>query len=218
MKSTIDSLRKAYRTAQEQAAARAEEIRQQEETLAGLKAEQEKAAADGDLEAYEAKGTEIRRAEGLLYVLIKSADAAGRITPEMAREAWTEYAEGFEKTQSEKLAAYAKKRRELCRDYEKLIDEQNAALNAREELAAMAGTDAGSYDLSAWIPLFGEENTPRSISGKAPDAEFFTKACLWPCHFDLPNAPGLPHWTGLETANKVICLREAVPRPDFGHK
>ena len=218
-KLTIEQLRKQYHTAQERAAEKAEEIRQAEKDLAALRREQENAARAGDQEAFDAKAEEIQKAERRIYVLIKSSDTSGIVTPEDAREAWTNYAQTFGRSQGAKLAAYDKKRRELCRDYEDLIAGQNDALQAREEVAAMAGTDAGSYDLPEWIPTDAEQNAPQTFGGYAPDAEYFTRAQLWPCNFDIPGAPGRPHWAGIETANTIICHRRPINGAlDFGHR
>lgn len=217
-KLTIEQLRKQYKTAQEQAAEKAEEIRQAEKALAALRREQENAAKAGDVERFDMLAEQIQKEERRIYVLIKSADTSGRVTPEDARAAWTEYAQTFGKNQGAKLAAYDKARRELCREYEGLVAGQNNALRAREELAAMAGTDAGSYDLPEWIPTAIEKDAPRTFGEAAPDAELFTRMNYWPCNFDLPYAPGLPHWAGIETVDKVVCRRVPVERLDFGHK
>ena len=219
MKMTIDGLRKQYETAQLQMNAKNEEIRNAERALAALKREQEQAAQAGDIERFDALAEQIQKDERRLYVLIKSARVSGIVTPEAAREAWINYAADFGKKQAARLANYDKKRRELCRDYEELITEQNRALLDREIVAEMAGTDAGSYDMPEWIPTDTEEAAPRSYGGHAPDADLFTSARLWPCNFDIPEAPGRPHWAGIETANTVICDRRPINGAlDFGHK
>ncbi|MBQ6679801.1 MAG: hypothetical protein IJM76_07265 [Lachnospiraceae bacterium] len=211
MKTTLEALWAQYNESQVNAAKRNEEIKQTEAVIAGLKAEREKAAEDGDLDLYDKKDNEIQQTEHRLYVLIKSAKK-GAVTPEQTAEFWREYAAGFQKNQEKRLAEYRKTQKKAREQYEELVQEQNRALHAREDLGIMTGIFDGSdatlaeveqsYELPVTLP---GKDINRTISD-LPEYVFFTSVSEW--EGNKAN----------DTLNMVVRLGRAVDNPDFGHK
>lgn len=206
----IEELWKKHNAAQASQAKRAEEIQAQEKTLAELKKKQEEAAAAGDFSAYEAAGEEIQKAEGRLYVLIKSAKA-GIVTPEEAAACWREFADGYRKEQEKRRAEYRKAQKQACTQYEEMIDKQNAAFHLREDLATMTGQFYGNeegyseieqrYPLPEMLPGHDMNRAIQSL----PEAAYFIGVGLW----QKVPAEG--------TLNSIVRLGRSVGRPDFGH-
>lgn len=205
----IDKLREKYNTAKAKAAERAAEIKRKETNLAELKAEQERAAAAGDLENYELFADKIRRAEMELFVYIKSTQISEIITPEDAANAWKEYADKNGGEVMRLYREYEKSRGQLVQKYQAAVLKQNEVLRARADLAEMTGTPASVYVLKEALPD-SSEHFPKNAQIKAPEFAFFVASGEWK---GKPNATA--EYAALDTLNSVVRLQQPLENPAF---
>lgn len=203
MKMTIETLRKKYQSAEANAAAREEEIKQAEADLALLKAQQEDAAANGNVEAYNALDDDIRKATNRITVLVKSAAASEKITPEDAANAWREYADAASKAQRKRIADYDQCVKDLADKYEACLIGQNEFLQTREEIGAMAGMFFGDFDSRA--KLHRQFPLPVELPGAGLDTDLrrFPELCFF--RDRVCNDPELA-----EVINNVVRLQNAT--------
>ena len=212
MKMTMEALWKKYNDAQANEAKRAEEIREAEAAISALKEEREAAAQAGDLDLFDRKDDEIKKAERRLYVLVKSA-GNGKVTPEDTQSYWTEYAASFSKDQEKRIAEYQRLKKEACKKYEEILERQNDALHVREDLGIMINIFDGSRD--------GYEKLDQAFPVKCVDPKV---SGIWS---NLDNLPELEYFTmsgewekgkASDTVNNIVRLSRSVNRPDFGHR
>ena len=67
-------------------------------------------------------------------------------TQEEMQDAWTAYAQNCQKELANAEAVFVKHRHELCEEYRKMVEIQNAALKTREEFASLLGVDVSTGD------------------------------------------------------------------------
>ena len=111
--------------------------------IAELRAKGEKAAAAGDLEAYNKIDLEISGLDNALYVLRRSSDekAAADNTAEEIKNIWETYAKAFNRDLAAAWADYEKAREKAAESFKKYAAIYNNGLKQRAAYIESAGED-----------------------------------------------------------------------------
>ena len=147
---------------------------------AELAAQAEAAADTGNVDDYMDLSAKKNRATATIFVKRKQMDKAPvkALPDDVAREAWAEYAEDYNKALKKKLDEYASLKKKLCQMYGEMLDYQNEALNVRLLFSNNSAVPAEAFRME-YIPLRGGALNPvggTSLNGcsiRDPDAVFF---------------------------------------------
>lgn len=148
----------------------------------------ENAAGAGNVDQYKKNRDEVQALTDTLFVRRKQLEKLSVMASEAdAKEAWKEYAEGYNKGQAKAWAAYEKARRDLFAAFIDMTNAQNEALRMRKKCAECAGIPEGGgfmqpsgYDKILPLQMIPDEEImprqPIPVYTKAPDVLFFLNA------------------------------------------
>lgn len=212
-KTIIEKLREQYRKAADEAQTRAEAVHLQEDNLQKLKQQQEAAALAEDFDKYEALAGQIRKAEGVLYVMQHAKPKAEPVTPEQAAEAWKEYADTWAKDMAQKWRNYKRSVSALRMEYEGLVRFQNDALKIRQEVAELAEQEPEAFTLEGWLPNKYLPNFPATFGAlHVPEMAFFGQYEEWPENYNGETGRRFP---AEGTLWAIVGRHEPIDNPTF---
>lgn len=177
----LEKMLKEYRQALDEQQALEKEIEQLRDDLAKLEKEAEQAAQTGDISSYREKKAAVNDLSDTIFVRdvqLKKMNCFK--TRQEAKEAWSEYAEAYNRNFKKAWKAYEQARIDLYEKYMGLVIFQNETLKIRKECGACVGIDDNSKgQLDA---LFKMEMIPNGmptdlraplLALHTPDTDFF---------------------------------------------
>lgn len=140
---TIEAIKALFVKAADENAADQKTLEALEQRLKDLEAAADAALDSGDADKYmQIKDDKERTEARILITQRRLSKGNTSISREEAQEAWKAYVKTYAKDLQKAEEAYNKHRRELCEEYKRLVELQNAALKQREELGVYAGIGA----------------------------------------------------------------------------
>lgn len=144
---TIDTIRALFAKSAADKDSSQKELKALEQKLASQEAAANAALDNGDAEQLLKIEDEQKLTRAKIRVLQHKLSALDiPCTQEEMQEAWKAYVQTCQKDLAKAEAVFVKHRRELCDEYRKMVEIQNAAFKTREEFSQLLGIDTSTGD------------------------------------------------------------------------